>query len=136
MSYAIAEIIYGAPVTVATLTKIAEEVKIEELPEEFLKELTGDDDLSDVTMDLVYECLKENETFFETRYTGSGDETPRFLGVVLCEFNEGRDVLLSSLATAPTPEQYIEAQGKLSDLPKAIRDRIPALDVYIIWHTS
>lgn len=63
--------------------------------------------------DIVEEINGEYEAYgFETFYRGSGD-TPAFCGVVVGEFDECENQLVSSLPLVPTEQQIETAKEKL-----------------------
>lgn len=135
MSYAIAEVIWGKPITEDTFQKIIEEVKIEQLPRKFLEQLDLNRTIEDADIKDVVDALRDDESLFETRYSAS-NETPRFLGVSLCKFMEGNHIELGDLQLSPTPTQYITAYEKLQAMPEALQPYFGPLKVYIFWSTG
>ena len=94
------------------------------------------EDLSKITMKDVYEALESDEDLFETRYSGSADETPRFLGVSLCGFDEGSHVRITDLQLSPTAEQYMTARERLEKFPEVLRKYFEPLETWVFWSTS
>jgi hypothetical protein len=135
VSYAIAEVIYGIPVTNSVFAKILKEVKIEDIPKEFLAEL-GASDSDPFTMQDVIDVLEDDDELFEVRYSGNADETPRFLGVALCQFDEVNHVKLTDLQTSPDAGQSETARERLEKLPEVLRGYFQPFEVYIFWSTS
>ncbi len=107
MSYAIANIIYGIPLT-------------EEIHEAANKH--KDADIQDLG--------------FETMYSGSAPFIPGFCGVLLCRFDECDDLAVKDLVLVPTEKQMLEAKAKIKDLPAYIRKASKPVDVYLVWSTS
>lgn len=136
MSYAIAEVIYGKPITNREFYQILDEVKVEELGLKFVGELLGVSSLEDVTIESVVDALRlSKDRYFETRCSGRTDAVA-FLGVSLCEFNEGDHTKLRDLQLSPTAEQYIAAFEKLQSFPEVLHKYFGPLETYIFWSTS
>lgn len=137
MSYAKGEVICGKVVTIALLRQIRDEVPRAELPDDFVATLFHEgEDLSKVTMKDVYEALESDEDLFETRYSGSADETPRFLGVSLDQFDESEHVRITDLQLSPTAEQYMEARARLEKFPEVLRKYFEPFEIWLFWSTS
>jgi hypothetical protein len=135
--YTKAEIIYGKVVDLALLKRIRHEVPRDQLPDVFLAtQFPVGEDLSKVTMKDVFEAFLESDDLFEMRYSGGADETPRFLGVSLCKFDETAHVKITDLQLSPTAEQYMEARTRLEKFPAALRPYFEPLETWIFWSTS
>jgi hypothetical protein len=137
VSYAIANVIYGTPITDAVLRKIAEAIVTEKLPEGFIRELTDHDTWEGLTGDQAFEFLQDSEmALFESLYTAGGEEIPRYLGVILCKFDEGSNTKLSDIQLAPTSHQYMEVRAKREKLPAIVLKHIPEPEVWFFWSSS
>ena len=107
MSYAIANVIYGVPLTKEIHLALAD----------------ADEDFETAG--------------FTPYYSGGGSYAPGFCGVELGDFDEcGGHILFSSLKYAPTPEQKAEAETRLAELPEYIRKVCLPVDTYIVWSSS
>ncbi len=113
MSYAIANIIYGIPFTDEIQNRIEPEGVLNE-------EIDGPEDLG-----------------FQMLYSGSSGVRPGFCGVMLYRFDECSEPFsISQLILKPTAEQKAEAEAKIAELPKDVREVCLPLDTYIVWSSS
>lgn len=116
--YAIANVIYGIPLT----DKIYDFIHSEENVDA--------EELTDYGPD-------EEELGFTTPYHGGSNRTVGWLGVSLTEFDECSDFPLSDITNVkPTEEQIAEVKDKISKLPKEILDIALPTDIYVVWSTS
>ena len=138
MTYAIANVIYGKIVDDKLLRKICDEVRREDLPDDFLAWLfpKEKDHLASVQMKDVFDTLLDGDGLFEFRYSGSADESPRFLGAAICEFDETINVKITDLQLSPTAEQYAKARARLEMFPEVLRKYFEPFEVWVLWSTS
>lgn len=107
MSYAIANVIYGVPLT------------------------------KEVGFLIYGKDAEPEDLGFEILYSGSADYSPGFCGVSLYLFDECSDSFpASQLVLVPTPEQRAQAEAKIAQLPEDVRKLCPPLNTYIVWSTS
>lgn len=117
MSYAIANIIYGVPLT--------EEVS--DLMNKWEQDETNDN---------WFES-NDGQCGFTTLYSGSAPQTIGFCGVLLGTLKEFKLYeSLSKINTQPTALQIAKTTEKISKLHPEIKALLPDVDVYLVWSTS
>jgi hypothetical protein len=80
---------------------------------------------SDLMREIFHEKdFEYDEVGFEERYTGSGDETPAFLGVSLFKFDETENTKFSELQenSKPSKKQEKEYRDKYKKFVQKLRD--------------
>lgn len=96
--------------------------------------------LNQKVYDAIENMNSEPEDFdMETLYSGGGDITPGFCGVVLDSFDEATDMalLVNNINMKPTQKQIADANNLLNALPHPLRSLLPANPgVYYIFYTS
>lgn len=113
--YAIANVIYGIPIT----DEIHNAINSEEC-----------DQTEDYPPD-------EEELGFTITYSGSSHRSVGWLGFSLGEFDECCDFPLSDILNLrPTPEQIIEVNKLISQLPANVQAVAKTPDIYVVWSTS
>lgn len=134
--YAIANIVYGFPVSNATLFSKLRKADKATVPQQFVNDFL--DGAEKFSMKDVIEALQESDFFFEHAYSGSADEVPTWFGTVLGRFEECKNTRASALQMTPNETQKTEVHTRYAELPAFIRNAIPEteIDVYIIWSTS
>ena len=110
MSYAIANVIIGIPLT--------EEIHTA------LDEMEGDDS-------------RDPEDWFEVLYTASGQFSPGYCGEKISEFTEcDGDIPVGDLRFVPTKKLRELAEKKCFKLPEAIKKVARPFGVYVVWSSS
>lgn len=136
MSYAIANVIYGIPITKENFFDKLENLKMHQIPKSFLEEHFND--LEGLSMEDVATVFGENGSPFTSKYSGSADETPMWFGLELDSFDETANVRISDLQLEPSLVQALEVKVKFEELPEFIREILKddKIDVHIVWSTS
>ncbi len=135
---AIANVIYGKIVDDALLRRICDEVRREDLPDDFLAWLFPKEkgNLASIDMKDVHDALIEGDGVFEFRYSGSADQPPRFLGVAIGNFSEAEHRKITAVQLSPTAEQYATARERLEKFPEILRKYFEPFEIWIMWSTS
>lgn len=124
MSYAIANVVYGVPLTEEVWDAVRRYV---ESPEYAAVEVHEEEiDLDDP------------ESFgFETMYSGSGDR-PGYCGVKITDFDECSSQPWGKILSqaSPTKTQMIEAGEKISKLPACVRAVVGEPTLWLVWSSS
>lgn len=128
MSYAIANIIYGIPLTEGIRQRVLEWVEGEATP-------------ASLDIDEIDEHDPDTwggEAVWTTLYSGCARHAPAFCGVLLGHFNEaGEPISLDSLRLPqPTEAQKVEAQRHCDLMDPDLRTVAPPIGIYLVWSTS
>lgn len=136
MSYAIANVIYGIPVTKENFFDKLENLKMHQIPKSFLEEHFND--LDGLSMEDVGTIFTEDGSPFTAKYSGSADEMPMWFGLELDSFDETAHVRTSDIQWKPTPTQETDIRQRFEELPEFIREILKddKIDVHIVWSTS
>lgn len=118
MSYAIANIIYGIPVTTDLVEKIRDYIlnnNIDSYPEAELE-----------------------EAGFKLLYSAGGEQLTGYLGVSLGEISEcDEPILISEICKIePTFAQTPQVEDWIKELPEYMKKLVPKPSIYLVWSNS